>query len=88
MTIKPLITAAIVAGSFVAATSGSAFAGGNYYGSHQSAYGGHSHVELGPADANEDFAYYDCKRLKNRALHTDRGSHWRAYRKCVRQHGQ
>lgn len=88
MTIKPIITTAIVAGSVLAALSGNAFAGGNYYGSHQSPYGGHSHVELGPADANEDFAFYDCKWLKNRALDTDRRSHWRAYRKCVRQYGQ
>ncbi len=87
MAIKHMITAAFVAGSALAAVSGSAIAGGNYYGSPQSPYGGHSHVELGPADANEDFAYYDCKWLKNRALHTDLASHWRAYRKCARQYG-
>ncbi len=88
MTIKSIITTSIAAGSVLAAISGTAFAGGNYYGSHQSAYDGHSHVELGPADANEDFAFHDCKWLKNRALDTGYRSHWRAYRKCVRQYGQ
>ena len=41
-----------------------------------------------PADANEDFAFYDCQWLKNRAVHTGRSNHWRAYRRCVRQYGQ
>lgn len=88
MSMKPMITATIVASSLLAASSGTASAGGNYYGSHQNPYGGHSHVDLGPADANEDFAFYDCKWLKNRAVHTGRSNHWQAYRRCVRQYGQ
>jgi len=88
MIFKPMIAATILAGSVLVAVSGTAFAGGNYYGSPQSPYGGHSHVELGPADANEDFAFYDCKWLKNRASDTGLNRHWRAYRKCARQYGQ
>lgn len=88
MTFKPFIAATLLAGSLLAAVSGTAHAGGNYYGSPQSPFSGHSHVELGPADANEDFAFYHCKWLKNRALDTDLNRHWRAYRKCARQYGQ
>lgn len=88
MTLKPMIAAAVLAGSALTTVTGTAIAGGNYYGSPQSPYGGHSHVELGPADANEDFAFYNCKWLKNRALDTELASHWRAYRKCARQYGQ
>ena len=36
MTIEPMFTAAIVASSLLAALSGTASAGGNYYGSHPS----------------------------------------------------
>lgn len=88
MTSKTTITTTLIAGSVLAAVSGTALAGGNYYGSPQSPYGGHSHVELGPADANEDFAFYNCRWLKNRALDTELKRHWRAYRKCARQYGQ
>lgn len=63
-----------------------ASAGGNYYGSPY--YGSHhSHVQLGPADAGEDFRAYarrDCRWLKVRAIETGYRKHWRAYRRCVR----
>lgn len=87
MTIKPIIAATLLAVSTLMAASGAASAGGgNYIGSHGH-YSGHTHVDLGPADASEDYAFHDCKWLKQRALNTERASHWRAYRKCARQYG-
>jgi hypothetical protein len=84
MTIKPIIAAAFIAASALVAASATASAGGgNYYGSHGH-YSGHSHVDLGPADASEDFAYYNCRSLKRHAIHTGYSRHWRAYRRCVR----
>ena len=88
MTSKTTIATTLIAGSLLAAISATAQAGGNYYGSPQSPYGVHSHVELGPADANEDFAFYNCRWLRDRALHTELERHWRAYRKCARRYGQ
>jgi len=85
MTIKPIIAAAFLAASALAAASGTASAGGgNYYGSHGH-YSGHSHVDLGPADASEDFNFAECEWLKNRAAATGYSRHWRAYRKCIRR---
>ena len=88
MTYKATLAAALIVGPLMAALPGTALAGGNYYGSPQHPYGGHSHVELGPADANEDFAFYNCRWLRDRALHTELERHWRAYRKCARRYGQ
>ena len=87
MTIKPIIAVTLFAVSTLMTASGTASAGGgNYYGSHGHSFG-HSHVDLGPADTPEDYSLYHCNRLKQRAIHTERASHWRAYRKCVRQYG-
>lgn len=86
MTFKTFATAAIFAATAIAASASTASAGGNYYGSPY--YGSyHSHIQLGPADASEDFRAYarrDCRWLKIRAIETGYRKHWRAYRRCIR----
>jgi hypothetical protein len=86
MNIKTFATAAAFAAAAIITGTSAASAGGNYYGSPY--YGSyHSHIQLGPADASEDFRAYDrraCRWLKERAMDTGYKRHWRAYRRCVR----